>query len=33
MRVLHTSDWHLGRSLFGQPLYDVFEKYLNWLHE
>ncbi len=33
MRVLHTSDWHLGRSLFGQPRYDEFEKYLNWLHE
>ncbi|MCF7912754.1 MAG: exonuclease SbcCD subunit D C-terminal domain-containing protein [Candidatus Cloacimonetes bacterium] len=31
MRVLHTSDWHLGRSLYGKKRYAEFEAFLNWL--
>lgn len=31
MRVLHTSDWHLGRSLFGQKRYEEFAAFLDWL--
>lgn len=33
MRVLHTSDWHLGRSLYGKKRYAEFEAFLNWLAE
>ncbi len=31
MRLLHTSDWHLGRSLYGRKRYSEFELFLNWL--
>ena len=31
MKILHTSDWHLGRSLYGKKRYEEFEKYLEWL--
>jgi len=31
MRVLHTSDWHLGRSLYGRKRYDEFAEFLEWL--
>ncbi len=31
MRILHTSDWHLGRRLYGQGRYAEFEAFLNWL--
>ena len=31
MKVLHTSDWHIGRSLYGRKRYDEFEAFLNWL--
>jgi exonuclease SbcD len=31
MKILHTSDWHLGRSLYGKKRYDEFESFLNWL--
>jgi len=33
MRVLHTSDWHLGRSLYGKKRYGEFEAFLTWLAE
>ncbi|MCK5806384.1 MAG: exonuclease subunit SbcD, partial [Lentisphaeria bacterium] len=33
MRVLHTSDWHLGRSLYGRKRYEEFEEFLAWLAE
>lgn len=33
MNILHTSDWHLGRSLFSQKRYDEFASFLNWLIE
>lgn len=31
MKILHTSDWHLGRTLFGQQRTAEFEDFLNWL--
>lgn len=31
MKVLHTSDWHLGRSLYGRKRYDEFISFLDWL--
>lgn len=31
MKVLHTSDWHLGRSLYGRKRYDEFSDFLDWL--
>ena len=31
MKVLHTSDWHIGRSLYGQNRYEEHEAFLNWL--
>lgn len=33
MRVLHSSDWHIGRTLYGRKRYDEFEAFLNWLAE
>ncbi|ABA57217.1 Exodeoxyribonuclease I subunit D [Nitrosococcus oceani ATCC 19707] len=33
MRVLHTSDWHIGRTLYGRKRYEEFEAFLNWLAE
>ncbi len=31
MKILHTSDWHLGRILYGKKRYEEFEAFLNWL--
>ena len=31
MRILHTSDWHLGCSLAGRKRYEDGEKFLDWL--
>ena len=31
MKFLHTSDWHLGRSLYGKKRYDEFSAFLDWL--
>jgi len=31
MKILHTSDWHLGRSLYGRKRYDEFSSFLDWL--
>ncbi len=31
MKILHTSDWHLGRSLYGRKRYDEFSAFLEWL--
>jgi len=31
MKLLHTSDWHLGRSLYGRKRYEEFEQFLDWL--
>ncbi|MFO7704906.1 MAG: exonuclease subunit SbcD, partial [Halopseudomonas sp.] len=31
MNILHTSDWHIGRTLYGRKRYDEFEAFLTWL--
>ncbi len=31
MKILHTSDWHLGRSLYGRKRYEEFSAFLKWL--
>jgi exonuclease SbcD len=33
MRLLHTSDWHIGRTLYGRKRYEEFEAFLTWLAE
>ncbi len=33
LNILHTSDWHLGRRLYGRLRYDEFAAFLNWLQE
>lgn len=33
LKILHTSDWHLGRSLYGKRRYQEFEAFLDWLAE
>jgi exonuclease SbcD len=33
MKLLHTSDWHIGRSLYGRKRYEEFEAFLTWLSE
>ncbi|OLF38567.1 exonuclease sbcCD subunit D [Psychrobacter sp. Cmf 22.2] len=31
LNILHTSDWHLGRRLYGRMRYDEFAAFLGWL--
>lgn len=31
MKVLHTSDWHLGKTLYDKKRYDEFDSFLSWL--
>ena len=31
MRILHTSDWHIGRALYGRKRYEEYEAFLDWL--
>lgn len=31
MKILHTSDWHIGRTLYGRKRYEEFEAFLDWL--
>jgi DNA repair protein SbcD/Mre11 len=31
MRLLHTSDWHLGRTLYGEDLLEYQAAFLDWL--
>ena len=33
MKFLHTSDWHLGRSLYGRRRYEEFAALLDWLSD
>lgn len=33
INILHTSDWHIGRSLYGRKRYDEFSAFLDWLGE
>jgi len=31
MKILHTSDWHIGRSLYGRKRHAEFESFFDWL--
>ena len=31
MKILHTSDWHLGRTLYGRRRYEESAAFLDWL--
>lgn len=31
MKILHTSDWHIGRALYGRKRYEEFQLFLDWL--
>ncbi|MFA5923260.1 MAG: exonuclease subunit SbcD [Methylococcaceae bacterium] len=33
MKILHTSDWHIGKTLYGLMRYEEFEAFLSWLAE
>jgi exonuclease SbcD len=33
MRILHTSDWHIGRNLYGRKRHEEFEAFLTWLSD
>ncbi|WP_394211332.1 exonuclease SbcCD subunit D C-terminal domain-containing protein [Psychrobacter piscatorii] len=33
LKILHTSDWHLGRRLYGRLRYEEFEAFLQWLQD
>ena len=33
LTLLHTSDWHLGRRLYGRMRYEEFEAFLQWLED
>lgn len=33
MRILHTSDWHIGRTLCGRKRYDEHDSFLTWLSD
>ena len=33
MKILHTSDWHIGRTLYGKKRYEEFAPFLSWLGE
>ena len=31
MKILHTSDWHIGHTLYAKKRYDEHEQFLGWL--
>jgi exonuclease SbcD len=31
MKILHTSDWHIGHTLYAKKRYDEHEQFLHWL--
>ena len=31
MKILHTSDWHIGRALYKRQRYEEYQAFLNWL--
>ncbi|MHB8091787.1 MAG: exonuclease SbcCD subunit D C-terminal domain-containing protein [Syntrophales bacterium] len=31
MKIIHTSDWHIGRALYGRTRYNEYEAFLDWL--
>jgi len=33
MKILHTSDWHIGHTLYAKKRYDEHEKFLHWLKD
>ncbi len=33
MKILHTADWHIGRTLYGKKRYEEFTAFLDWLAE
>ena len=33
MKLLHTSDWHLGRALYGRKRQSEFSEFLDWMIE
>ncbi|HID03763.1 MAG TPA: exonuclease sbcCD subunit D, partial [Desulfobacterales bacterium] len=33
MKILHTSDWHLGHKLYGKQRYEEFAGFLQWLEK
>ncbi len=33
MNILHTSDWHLGRTLYGKRRFNEFQQFLNFLDQ
>ena len=33
MKILHTSDWHLGQNFMGKSRVDEHEAFLSWLLE
>ncbi|MFU8838023.1 MAG: exonuclease subunit SbcD, partial [Thiohalomonadaceae bacterium] len=33
MKIIHTSDWHIGRTLYGRKRYEEFDALLTWLAE
>ena len=33
MRILHTSDWHLGHKLYDRSRVEEHQQFLTWLHE
>lgn len=32
MNIVHTSDWHLGHTLYGRKRHEEFQLFLDWLH-
>ena len=33
IKILHTSDWHLGKRLFKEERIDEHQSFLNWIHD
>ena len=33
LRILHTSDWHIGRTLYGRHRYAEFTAFFDWLYD
>jgi len=31
MKIIHTSDWHLGRTIYGRGCHNEFQAFLQWL--
>lgn len=31
LNIIHSSDWHLGRSLYGRKRYEEYKEFLQWL--